>query len=109
MLLSSKSNISTLVTVDGNVTVSSGGLLTLNGGLITIGSGSSLALNYSNGLTIPATGGFDLTGGTLSTGHFSITNNGLIRVNSGTLDFGQFREYHPHRRQRGFYRTEWDC
>jgi hypothetical protein len=83
-----KGNLNTALSITGNVTVSSGGLLTLTSGLIKIGTGSSLNLQYSNGLTIPATGGFDLTGGTLSTGNFTITNNGLIRVNSGIFNFG---------------------
>ncbi|HPF51901.1 MAG TPA: HYR domain-containing protein, partial [Draconibacterium sp.] len=84
----SKGSISTPVNIAGSVTVLSGGLLTMNSGLITIGSGASLALTYSSGLTIPSSAGLEVNGGTLTTGNFSITNNGLIRVNSGNVTFG---------------------
>ncbi|WP_073000760.1 HYR domain-containing protein [Mariniphaga anaerophila] len=84
----SKGSLSNRLNINGNVTIGSGGSLTLNGGLITIGSGNSLSLNYSSGLTIPEEAGFDVTGGTLTTGNFTITNNGLIRVSSGTANLG---------------------
>ncbi len=87
-LIISKGSLLNTLTINGNTTVSSGGGLTLNSGLVTIASGGSLSLDYSAGLTIPITAGFDVTGGTLSTGNFSITNNGLIRVSSGTANFG---------------------
>ena len=87
-LIVSKGNLSSTLTITGNVTVNSGGSFTFNSGLITIGSGGSLSIDPSNGITIPETAGFDVTGGTLTTGNFSITNNGLIRVTSGTANLG---------------------
>ncbi|WP_346861882.1 HYR domain-containing protein [uncultured Draconibacterium sp.] len=83
-----KGSISTTLNITGDVTVSSGGLLTINSGLVAIASGGSLDLAYSSGLTIPSIAGFEVNGGTLSTGNFTVTNNGLIRVNSGTATFG---------------------
>lgn len=87
-LIISKDNLSIPITITDDVTVSSGGNLTLTGGLIQVNSGASLNLNYSNQLTIPATAGFEVNGGTLETGNFSINNKGLIRINSGTANFG---------------------
>ncbi|NLN30414.1 MAG: hypothetical protein GX158_04135, partial [Bacteroidales bacterium] len=87
-LVVSKGNLATTLTINGNTTVSGGGSLTLNGGLIKIPGSASLSCEYSRELKIPATSGFEVTGGSLSTGNFSITNNGLIRVTSGTANFG---------------------
>ena len=87
-LIVSKGSLSTSLLINGNVNVSGGGGLSLSGGLISIPGTGSLSLNFSAGLTIPSTAGFDVIGGTLTTGNFSITNNGLIRVNSGTAEFG---------------------
>ncbi|SFE75745.1 beta strand repeat-containing protein, partial [Sunxiuqinia elliptica] len=87
-LIISKDNLSIPITITGNVTVSSGGNLTLTGGLIQVNSLASLKLDYSNQLTIPEAAGLEVNGGTLETGNFSITNEGLIRVNSGIANFG---------------------
>ena len=87
-VLINKSDLSNLVNINGNISVSSGGSLAMDGGLITIPNGSSLTLNFSNGITIKKTAGFDITGGTLTAGNFTITNEGLIRINSGTANFG---------------------
>ena len=87
-LIIDKGNLSTLITISGSTSISSGGSLTLTGGLITIPIGGSFAINPSSGLSIPNTAGFDITGGTLSTGNFTITNAGLIRISSGTATFG---------------------
>ncbi len=87
-LIISKDNLSIPITITGNVTVSSGGNLTLTGGLIQVNSLASLKLDYSNQLTIPEAAGLEVNGGTLETGNFSITNEGLIRVNSGIASFG---------------------
>ncbi|WP_394698151.1 HYR domain-containing protein [uncultured Draconibacterium sp.] len=87
-LIVSKGSLSTSLLINGNVNVSGGGGLSLSGGLISIPGTGSLSLDFSAGLTIPSTAGFDVIGGTLTTGNFSITNNGLIRVNSGTAEFG---------------------
>ncbi len=62
--------------------------MTLNSGLITIPTGSSFSINPASGITIPETGGIDVTGGTLNTGNFTISNEGLIRVSSGLANFG---------------------
>jgi hypothetical protein len=87
-LVISKGSMSTLLNITDDITVSSGGSLVMNGGLVTIGSGNSLSLEFSNGVTIEETAGFDVTGGTLTTGNFTITNEGLIRVSAGTANLG---------------------
>ncbi|WP_372931914.1 HYR domain-containing protein, partial [Mariniphaga sediminis] len=87
-LIISKGNLSATLNIGGNVTVGSGGSLTLNGGLVTINSGGSFTIDPSSGITIPSTAGFDVAGGTLTTGDFTITNEGLIRITSGTANFG---------------------
>jgi len=87
-LVISKGSMSTLLNIAGDVTVGGGGSLIMNGGLVIIASGNSLSLDFSNGITIEETAGFDVTGGTLITGNFTITNEGLIRVSSGTANLG---------------------
>ena len=84
----SKGSMSTRLNIAGDVTVGSGGSLVMNGGLVTINSGNSLSLDFSNGFKIEKTAGFDVAGGTLTSGNFTITNEGLIRISSGTANFG---------------------
>ncbi|NLN31850.1 MAG: HYR domain-containing protein, partial [Bacteroidales bacterium] len=83
-----KESLATTLTINGNTTISGGGSLTLNGGLIKIPGGASLSCEYSMKLKIPPNSGFEVNGRSLRTGKFSITNNGLIRVTSGTANFG---------------------
>jgi len=85
----SKGSLNTLLNIAGNTTVASSGILTVNSGLVTIGAAGSLSLNYSSGLSIPNTAGFDVTGGILNTGNFTVTNTGLIRIATGSIvNFG---------------------
>ena len=87
-LIINKGNLSSTLNINGNTTVSSGGSLTLNSGLIQINSGGSFDLNFSNQLDIPNIAGFNINGGTLNTGNFTIYNEGLIQISSGTANFG---------------------
>ena len=80
--------MSTLLTVSGTATVLNSGAFTLTSGLITIPTGGSFAINRNAGFTIPKTGGFDITGGNLTTADLTITNEGLIRISDGTATFG---------------------
>lgn len=83
-----KGSLNTTLTINGTTTVTSGGSLTLTSGLITIPAGGSFTVNPSSGITIPKLAGFDVTGGALTTGNLTITNEGLIRISSGTAAFG---------------------
>ncbi|MBK6281846.1 MAG: hypothetical protein IPF54_03510 [Draconibacterium sp.] len=87
-LIISKGSLSSTLTITGNAIVLSSGSLTLMSGLITVPSGGTFAVYPSNALTIPSIAGFDVTGGLLSTGNFTISNRGLIRISSGTVNFG---------------------
>ena len=87
-LIINKTDINTTLTINGTNSVSGGGSILLTGGLITIPTGGSFSINPSSGITINSTAGFDVTGGTLNTGNFSITNKGLIRISAGTANFG---------------------
>ncbi len=87
-LVISKGSLNTLLTVTGTNSVSSSGSITMTSGLLTIQSGGSFTINPASDITINNAAGFDVTGGTLSTGNCSITNNGLIRISSGTANFG---------------------
>uniref|UniRef100_UPI00321642D8 HYR domain-containing protein n=1 Tax=uncultured Draconibacterium sp. TaxID=1573823 RepID=UPI00321642D8 len=79
----------TTLTISGDVTVLSSGQLTMISGLVTIPGSGSFVVNPSSGLDIQEDAGFDVTGGTLTTGDFTITNEGLIRVAAGsTVNFG---------------------
>ncbi len=87
-LIISKGSLNTSLTINGTNSVSTGGSFTFNSGKITIPVGGSFSINHAAGFTIPQTAGFDLTGGTFSTGNLSITNEGLIRISAGTANFG---------------------
>ncbi|MFW6290157.1 MAG: G8 domain-containing protein, partial [Mariniphaga sp.] len=89
-LIISKGSLGTTLTISGSSEVksSTGANFILNSGLISIGTGSTFSINRSEGFTIPATGGFQVNGGTLSTDDLTITNQGLIHIVSGTANFG---------------------
>ncbi len=87
-LIISKGSLTTTLTIADNAMVLSGGSLTLNSGRIQVPAGGSFSINPSNNLAIPSIAGFDVNGGTLTTGNFDITNEGLIRVSAGTANFG---------------------
>ncbi|HOI80408.1 MAG TPA: G8 domain-containing protein, partial [Petrimonas sp.] len=87
-LIINKGNLNNTITINGTSTITSGGSLAFNSGRIIIPPAGSFSINPSNGITIPALAGIEVTGGTLNTGHFTITNEGLIRISSGTAIFG---------------------
>ncbi|MEZ5104642.1 MAG: HYR domain-containing protein [Draconibacterium sp.] len=87
-LIISKGSLNTTLTINGVNAVTGGGSLTMNGGLLTIPGGNSFTVNPSQEVFIEETAGFDVTGGTLNTGNFKITNVGLIRISSGTANLG---------------------
>ncbi|MCY1721142.1 HYR domain-containing protein [Prolixibacteraceae bacterium Z1-6] len=89
LIVNKGGGLSTTLTINGNVTVLSSGLLTMTSGLVTVPGSSSFTVNPSIGLDIDQFAGFDVTGGSLTTGNFTITNEGLIRISSGsTVSFG---------------------
>lgn len=87
-LIISKGDLNTTLTINGTNSVTSGGSLTMNSGLVTIPAGGSFTINPAVGLDIESAAGFDVTGGILTTGKFTITNEGLIRVSAGTANLG---------------------
>jgi hypothetical protein len=87
-LIINKGSLSNILTVNGTATVLSSGGLTLTSGLVTIPAGGSFAVNPASALNIPAIAGFDVNGGNLSTGNFTISNRGLIKITNGTVNFG---------------------
>jgi hypothetical protein len=87
-LIINKGSLAATLTINGNNSVTSGGSLTMTSGLVSIPEGGSFSVNTAAGLTIPSVAGFDITGGTLSTGKYTFNNEGLIRISSGMADFG---------------------
>lgn len=85
-LIISKGSLAATLTINGATTVSNGGSLTMNSGLVTIPATRSFTINPIANISIPNIAGFDVIGGTLSTTGFSITNEGLIRISSGTAN-----------------------
>lgn len=63
------------------------GNLTLTNGVLKLTHASAVA-QFNAGPTIPSTAGVWVNGGMLNSGGFSYTNNGLIRITSGTATFG---------------------
>ncbi|WP_320111174.1 PKD-like domain-containing protein [Draconibacterium orientale] len=84
LIVNKDDGLSSELTINGGVNVLSSGLLTMTSGLITIPGGSSFSVNPSIGLDIEYEAGFDVTGGSLVTGDFTITNEGLIRIAAGS-------------------------
>ncbi|QIA06264.1 PKD-like domain-containing protein [Draconibacterium halophilum] len=81
--------LSSILTISGDVSVLSSGSLTMASGLVAIPGSGSLAINPSSNLDIEEPAGFDVLGGDLTTGNFTITNEGLIRIASGSsVSFG---------------------
>lgn len=63
--------------------------LVIQNGTFKLSSNSTITpFTTSAGATIPATGGFWVNGGTVTTGNVSWTLNGLLRVSAGTLTIG---------------------
>ncbi len=87
-LIISKGNLNTTLTINGTNSVTSGGSLTMTSGLVTIPTGGNFTVNPALGLDIEKYAGFDVTGGILTTGNFTITNEGLIRISTGTANLG---------------------
>ena len=87
-LIINKGSLTTTLTINGTATVLSSGGLTMTSGLVTIPAGGSFTVNPASGLSIPAIAGFEVNGGSLTTGNFSISNRGLIRISDGTVTFG---------------------
>ncbi|HCE59086.1 MAG TPA: hypothetical protein DER09_14950, partial [Prolixibacteraceae bacterium] len=75
----------------------------MTGGLITIPPEASFTVNSVAGLIIPANTGFNITGGTLSTGNYTVVNEGLIRITAGTADFGTASGHDLHTRSEGAF------
>jgi hypothetical protein len=63
------------------------GNLTLTNGLFKLTDPGAIA-QFNTAPTIPSTAGVWVNGGTLNGGNFSYTNNGLIRISSGSATFG---------------------
>ncbi|GEM_PF-402092 len=63
------------------------GQLTLLNGTFKL-THPNAAAQFTSGPTIPSSAGLWINGGTLRSGDFSTTNNGLIRVSAGTANFG---------------------
>ncbi|WP_297085586.1 HYR domain-containing protein [uncultured Draconibacterium sp.] len=89
LIINKDDGLSSTLTINGIVSVLSSGQLTMTSGLVTIPASYSFSVNPSNGLDIKSDAGFDVTGGDLLTGNFSISNEGLVRVAPGsTVSFG---------------------
>ena len=85
-VLNKGTDLSAKLTITSNLTISN---LTLNFGVLEITGGTTTIndiVNKDN--TIPSTCGFIVAGGTLNTKNFTLENEGLIRIISGTASFG---------------------
>ncbi len=86
LTLNKGSDVTSNLTVQSDITI---GNLTFTNGVLDVNSGTTIISDIANAdNTIPATSGLRISGGTLNTGYYSITNDGLIEVTSGTANFG---------------------
>ena len=85
-VLDKGSDVTTDLVVQSDITISD---LTFTNGVLDIESGTTDIVNIVNpDNTIPSTSGLRVSGGTLTTGYYSIINEGLIEVTSGAATFG---------------------
>ena len=78
----------TLLEINGTATILSGGLLTMTSGLLQINALGDLDCNHNTQINISTAAGIHVNGGNFSTGDFSVNNNGLFQVSSGTATLG---------------------
>lgn len=71
-----------------NKDIQLGGTITFTSGLMQINSGVSVGCTFNTGFTIESSAGISLNGGTFTTGAFSLENEGLFQINSGTATLG---------------------
>ncbi len=84
-VLDKGSDVATDLVVQSDITISD---LTFTNGVLDIESGTTDIVNIVNpDNTIPSTSGLRVSGGTLTTGYYSIINEGLIEVTSGAATF----------------------
>ena len=69
-----------------NQTISMSGNLALTNGLFRISEVTSTVTTTSSPFVIPATAGLELNGGILLSGNYSITNNGLFRMTTNSIN-----------------------
>lgn len=73
-------NVNSDIELDGTITFTSG--------IMQISSGTSVICTHNAGFTIEEDAGVVISGGTFTTGPFSVENEGFIRIDSGALTFG---------------------
>ena len=84
-ILDKGADVLTNLVVQSDITISD---LTFTNGVLDIESGTTDIVNIVNpDNTIPSTSGLRVSGGTLTTGYYSIINEGLIEVTSGAATF----------------------
>ena len=92
LVINSGSNVNSDIIVNSDLTINDlqliNGLLKINGGTTTITALNQPTVNPIHN-TIPKSAGLEVnSGGKLVTQDFTINNKGLIRINSGTANFG---------------------
>ncbi|BBE18698.1 internalin [Aquipluma nitroreducens] len=92
LVINSGSNVNSNIIVNSDLTINDlqliNGLLKINGGTTTITALNEPTVNPIHN-TIPKSAGLEVnSGGKLVTQDFTINNKGLIRINSGTANFG---------------------
>ena len=78
-------DVTSVMEANGTGAISNTGTLKIINGLFKMTTGT---FQFNAAPTIPFTGGLWINGATLNSGNFSTTVNGLIRITSGTANFG---------------------
>src|ERR1035437_7506786 len=85
IIVNKGTDVTSVIEANGAGALSNTGNITITNGLFKMTTG---AFQFNAAPTIPLTGGLWISGATLNSGHFSTTANGLIRITSGTANFG---------------------
>ncbi|CAN1485147.1 Fibronectin type III [Flavobacteriaceae bacterium] len=85
IIINKGTDVTNVMEANGVGALSNTGTITMTSGLFKMTTGT---FKFSSGPTIPNSAGIWINGATLNSGAFSYTNNGWIKVSSGTATFG---------------------
>ncbi len=102
IIVNKGTDATSVLEANGTGAISNTGTLTITNGLFKMTTGT-FQFGGVAGPIIPASGGIWVNGANFSSGNYTITNNGWIRVTSGTANFGTGSGNAVHTQNRGYF------
>ncbi len=100
IIVNKGTNVTSILEANGASASSNTGNITVTNGLFKMTTGT---FQFNAAPSIPTTGGIWVNGATLNGGNFTTTNDGWIRVSSGTANFGTNSGNSVHTQNRGYF------